>query len=282
MNTETTEVQKQAVPGHQMLSVNMEDVCLRPWKYDVEPFHIMGRLYDIGNSWVSVYLIDTGDGLLLIDSAMAQNVYLTLENVRKLGFNPKDIRWILLSHGHCDHCGGAADIAHYSGARIYLGKEDMFFFESRPDLIEYPFGYFQPFEVYANYIDGQPMTFGDFTITAVHCPGHTPGTYSFFFDLEEDGKTYRAAMHGGLGVNTLTKEYLTAHHLPMSLQKDYVENLRRMRMEKVDVPIGSHTNHGGMLEKAARIGKGPNPFIDPTGFARVIDARYQDFLYFCR
>lgn len=268
---------------HQLLSVCMEDVCLRPWAYAVEPFHIMDRLYYVGNSWVSVYLIDTGEGLLLIDTAMSQNVHLTLEGIRKLGFDPRDIRWILLSHAHYDHCGGCADIVGLSGAEVWMGKEDMFFLTERPELIAYPFGYFQPFKVDYNYEDGREMRFGNFTITAVHCPGHTPGTYSFFFPLTENGKTYRAAMHGGLGVNTLTPEFLEKHHLPLSCQQDFLDNLHRMREEKVDVPIGSHTNHGDMLGKAARLGKQEeNPFIDPTGFARVIDARLKDFEYFCR
>ena len=88
-----------------LLSVKMEDICERPFEYAVEPFHIAGNLYYVGNSWVSVYLIDTGEGLILIDTAMPQTVYLTLEGIRRLGFNPKDIRLILLSHAHYDHCG---------------------------------------------------------------------------------------------------------------------------------------------------------------------------------
>ncbi len=263
-----------------MLSASMEDICQFPWKYAVEPFHISGGLYYVGNSWVSVYLIDTGDGLLLIDTAMAQNVYLTLEGIRKLGYDPRDIRWILLSHAHYDHCGGAAEIANYSGAKIYMGKEDMFFLTERPELI-HPFGVFQPFDVAETYRDGEPMQFGSLSVVAKHTPGHTPGTHSFFFDMAEDGNTYRCGMHGGLGVNTLTKAYLEEHGLPMSYQQDFLDNLKQMRAEKVDVPLGSHTNHGGMLQKAAHIGESPNPFIDPTGFARTIDDRYQDFLHFC-
>lgn len=264
-----------------MISVSMEDICQAPWKYAVEPFHIIGSLYYVGNSWVSVYLIDTGNGLLLIDTAMAQNVYLTLEGIRKLGFDPRDIRWILLSHAHYDHCGGAAAIANYSGAKIYMGKEDLFFLTERPELI-HTYGNFQPFEVAETYQDGEPMQFGRLTVVAKHTPGHTPGAYSFFFDMMEDGKTYRCGMHGGLGVNTLTKAYLEEHGFPMSFQQDFLDNLKLMREEKVDVPLGSHTNHGGMLQKAARIGQSPNPFVDPEGFARVIDDRYQDFLYFCK
>lgn len=264
-----------------LLSANMADICFQPWLYAVEPFRIMDRLYYVGNSWVSVYLIDTGDGMLLIDTAMFQNVYLTLEGIRKLGFDPANIRWILLSHAHYDHCGGAAAISNLSGAEIYLGKEDLMLMNERPDLI-HACGPFQPFTVSHTYVDGLPMQFGQVSIVAKHCPGHTPGTYSFFFDMEENGKKYRCGMHGGLGVNTVTEQYLTEHHLPMSYQDDFVNNLMQMRKEPVDVPLGSHTNHGGMLQKAALIGKSVNPFIDPEGFARVIDSRYDDFLHFCR
>lgn len=277
-----TEKQTTNIPEHKLLSVSIEDVCLRPYAYAVKPFYIMDNLYYIGNSWVGVYLVDTHHGLLLIDTAMAQNVYLTMENIRILGFDPHDIKWILLSHGHYDHCGGAADISNFSGAKIFLGKEDLFFFQGRDDLIAYPFGYFQPFKVSDTYIDGALMKFGDFEITAVHTPGHTPGCYSFFFNLRENGKNYRAAMHGGLGVNTLTPKYLKEHNLPFSLQQDYLNNLERMRKEKVDVPLGSHTNHGDMLGKASRIGQAVNPFIDPDGFSRVIDSRLADFEYFCK
>lgn len=265
-----------------LVSANMDDICRSPWLYAVEPFLVIGGLYYVGNSWVSVYLLDTGDGLLLIDTAMAQNVYLTLEGIRKLGFDPRDIRWILLSHAHYDHCGGAAMIANYTKAKVYLGREDMFFLTERPELIHAVDGIFQPFTVDAHYEDGVPMRLGRVTVTAKHTPGHTPGTYSFFFDLEEDGQTYRCGMHGGIGVNTLTKAYLEEHNLPMSYQQDFLDSLERMRLEKVDVPLGSHTNHCAMLAKAARIGETSNPFVDPAGFVKLLDDRYQDFLHFCR
>lgn len=264
-----------------LLSASMETICERPWEYAVEPFRIAEGLYYIGNSWVSVYLIDTGEGLILIDTAMPQTVYLTLEGIRRLGFNPKDIKLILLSHAHYDHCGGARLLAEYTGARIYLGKEDMFFLTDRPELIHAVNGWYLPFEVDAHYVEGELIRLGTIEIEAKHCPGHTPGTYSFFFSITEGGKRYRCGMHGGLGVNTLTDEYFETTGLPVSLREDFENNLIRMREEPVDIPLGSHTNHGDMLGKAAKIGTGRNPFIDPEGFKRVIDARYEDFLHYC-
>lgn len=265
-----------------LVSASMDDICQAPWQYAVKPFRVISRLYYVGNSWVSVYLLDTDDGLLLIDTAMAQNVYLTLEGIRKLGFDPREIRWILLSHAHYDHCGGTAMIANYTGARVYMGQEDQFFLTARPDLIHAPNGAFQSFTVNEYYHDGVPMQFGKVSITAKHTPGHTPGTYSFFFDMEENGRAYRCGMHGGIGVNTLTKAYLTEHGLPLSYQQDFLNSLERMRRESVDVPLGSHTNHCNMLVKAAKIGGTSNPFLDPMGFGKLLDDRYHDFLHFCR
>ena len=91
-------------------------------------------------------------------------------------------------------------------------------------------------------------------------------------------------MHGGLGINTLTPDYLEQHQLPLSLQDDFEQNILKLRQEKVDIPLGSHTNHGDMLGKARRLlaGERPNPFIDPSGFREVLDARYADFLKYCR
>ncbi|QQO08662.1 hypothetical protein [Breznakiella homolactica] len=107
----------------------------------------------------------------------------------------------------------------------------MFFLTERPDLIHMVNGFFQLFAADGHYTDGETLRFGNVEVTPRHCPGHTPGTYSFFFYMEESGKRYRCGMHGGMGVNTLT---------------------------------------------------GVNPFIEPGGFAKQMDARYQDFLKYCQ
>ena len=75
----------------------VEDTCIHPWDYAVEPFRIAGGLYYVGNKYVSSHLIDTGDGLILLDTSFPQTVYLLLESIRRLGFYPADIHTIL----HC-------------------------------------------------------------------------------------------------------------------------------------------------------------------------------------
>ena len=101
------------------------DICAHPWKYHVEPFRIIGNLYYVGNSDVSSHLIDTTQGLVLLDTGFPQTVYLLLESVRRLGFNPDDIRYILHCHGHYDHFGGTRAIVELTGAKTALGADDI-------------------------------------------------------------------------------------------------------------------------------------------------------------
>ena len=79
------------------------DICMRPWEFAVEPFCILGNLYYVGNQNVSSHVIDTGQGLILLDTAFPQTVYLLLESVHKLGFSPYEIHTIVHCHGHYDH-----------------------------------------------------------------------------------------------------------------------------------------------------------------------------------
>jgi len=74
-----------------------------PWDYETKPFKIVDGVYYVGNKNVSVHLFDTGDGLLLLDTAYTETAYLLFDSIYRLGFNPRDVRWIVHSHGHYDH-----------------------------------------------------------------------------------------------------------------------------------------------------------------------------------
>jgi metallo-beta-lactamase class B len=99
-----------------------EDICIHPWKYTIEPFRIVGPLYYVGNEKVSSHLVDTGSGLILLDTTFPQTTYLLLESIRQLGFDPADIRLILHSHGHYDHFGGTRAIVELTQAKTAMGE----------------------------------------------------------------------------------------------------------------------------------------------------------------
>ena len=104
----------------------------RPWELHCEPFKLAPHMYYIGNTWVGCFLIDTGDGLLLIDTAIFECTYDVLQNIYTLGYNPKDIKNILLTHCHVDHIGCVPQFKSISGANVWISKEDMEFAKSNP------------------------------------------------------------------------------------------------------------------------------------------------------
>ncbi|MEZ5652822.1 MAG: MBL fold metallo-hydrolase [Burkholderiaceae bacterium] len=248
--------------------------CERPWEVAVKPFRLAPHVYYVGNSWVGGFLIKTREGLILVDTTMHHQVYLIFESIRQLGFDPKDIKIILITHAHYDHLGAVRPIAEYSGAKVYMAKEDEFFITERPELIFANGLTFAPFEVDEYLADDKPVTLGEITIQTVHSPGHTPGATSLFFDDRDDaGNTYRVGLHGGVGLGTVTDRYYELTGLPPSLRDDYLNGLLRLRDREVDIALASHPDHIGMLDRADMEGDSFSAFCDPSAWGRFIDER---------
>src|SRR5512132_3864239 len=90
----------------------------------IAPFKVMDNVYYVGPGSVAVWLVPTSAGLILIDAAQEPFVDYVIDNIRKVGFDPKNIKYILLTHGHLDHFGGAVKIQKLSGARVGLSAAD--------------------------------------------------------------------------------------------------------------------------------------------------------------
>src|SRR4029077_16487507 len=90
----------------------------------IEPFKVFDNLYYVGPGYVSVWLLTTPEGNILFDTAQEPYVDWVIGNIRKVGVDPKSIKYIVLSHGHLDHVGGAAKIQEASGARVFAVAED--------------------------------------------------------------------------------------------------------------------------------------------------------------
>lgn len=256
----------------------MERVCRRPWEAYVEPFAMApGVWYISGNDWVACYLIDTGDGLILIDTAMHESAYLMIENIRKLGYELTDIKKILLTHAHIDHIGAARTMKELTGAKLYLGARDLEFLHERRDLIanngEYTCGEFEPDELYD---DAKPISQGHITVRTVSTPGHTPGCTSMFFDVtDKNGRTLKCGIHGGVGLNTLNREYFEEKRQPVSLRDEFIEGLKKLDKMDVDICLPSHTNQVGILQLVPQISEDHNPFIDPSIWHELMNERLE-------
>ena len=222
-------------------------------------------------------MIDTGEGLLLIDTALPQSCYLILEGIRRLGFDPADIRWILHSHGHYDHIGSTRALVELTGARTYISRADAPLAAGEPDLTwarEMGMVFHEAFEPDVLIDDGDVLTFGNTRVECLLTPGHTLGTLTFFWNIEGADRPLTAAMHGGTGHNTMDADWLRANHMPMDMPERFRRGLRRAAERSVDVMIGNHTGHNRMLEKLERLRSGApgNPFIDPGEWRRFLAA----------
>ncbi len=152
------------------------------WNMPLDPFRIYGDTWYVGTDGLSSILIETDAGLMLIDGGLPQSAALIEANIRKLGFDARNISAILLSHAHFDHAGGVAALQKLSGATVYTSSEAAASLatgslqENDPQFMNASSP--TSFPAVANVLavgNGETVVVGGVGILAVRTPGHTPG-----------------------------------------------------------------------------------------------------------
>ncbi len=238
----------------------------------IEPARIFDDVYAIGNQGTVAYVIKTSAGLLMIDSLSPdQTETQLLPGFQKLGLDPSMVKIIVVGHGHADHFGGTAYFQEHFGSKIYISEADW-------NLMEHPparggrGGPASPLPKHDQLlVEGQPVVLGDFKLTPVAVPGHTPGSMGFIFPVRDNGKTRMAAMYAG---TVLTPGFVSDEGLAQ-----YAKSVPHFEDEtkkaKVEVELQNHPLMDAIqpkldLLKARKAGE-PNPFV-------VGRAEYQKFL----
>ena len=243
------------------------DRKIMPWEGTFPPLRMLGNLYFVGSRPASVHIVDTGDGLVMLDSGYRESLYEVIDNIYRVGLDPHRVKYLLLTHGHIDHMGAARAFRELTGARIVLGRADREYANGTLPLSyasELEMSYTDPFEPDILVDDGYTLTLGNTTFRAMATPGHTPGAMSWFFEIREGGECYKAALHGGMGINTLSREFLDKYRLPYTLRDDFLRSMMRLSKESVDVFLGNHMQHNHTEEKAERVKSGDRlAFVSP-------------------
>ena len=224
-----------------------------------EPGQAFDNLYYVGSAWVSAWVLKTSEGLILIDALNnATEASALIEGgMRRLGLDPAQIRYVLVTHGHGDHYGGAQMIAQRYGARIVASEIDWKMMETGLEFDSKMWD--RPPQRDIAVRDGETLTLGDVTVRFMITPGHTLGTITPVFNVRDGGKTHKAMIWGGTSFN---------FGRDMGRLDGYIAQTERMRELSsqwgIDVPLSNHPGFDGTVAKLkarASAAASSNPFV---------------------
>ena len=255
------------------------DIIDTPSSYYIEPFQIAGNLFFVGTKDSASHVIDTGEGLILIDTGYPNMGGRLLHAIWKCGFVPEDIKIILHTHGHFDHFGNTAFIKKLTQGKTYMGKEDAKMMRDEPKLTLS--SYFQgiPTEMFQPDVeleDGDHIVLGNTVVEAIHTPGHSQGAMTYRFKVQEKGKDYQATLCGGAGFNTLNKTFI--EETGKDFRKEFKNSLELWKQMETDIFLGNHTPQSCVEEKRERKKREKeNPFILPGEWKEYIGQLETEF-----
>jgi metallo-beta-lactamase class B len=216
----------------------------------LEPMQVMDELYFLGNYWTSSYAVKTSDGIVIIDALdNADEAEHYIEGcLRKLGLDPADIKYVIVSHAHGDHYGGTNYLKQKFNPRIVMSEIDWKVFDD-PKFDPKRIPLFDPppkRDIAVN--DGDIITLGGTAFTLHVIPGHTLGTLATVFTVHDHGEAHRAVAWGGTAYNF--------GPLPDRLQL-YSDTTVKYRdvlaQEKADVLLSNHVAYDAAVAKMAAL-----------------------------
>jgi len=232
--------------------------------WHAEPAKVFDNVYLVGQTEYSAWAVTTSAGIILMDAIFDYSVEDEVVNgLKALGLDPNQIKYVVISHAHGDHVGGAGFLQK-RGARIVMSAADW-------DLMERTqVNYLKPTrDIVAT--DGQKLTLGDTTVTLYITPGHTLGTISSLIPVKDGDRQHVAAYWGGTAFNWLRgpAQYITPDRPARFWFTQYATSARRFRDlaggAGADVLLSNHTNFDGSKTKIptlkTRAAGAPHPYV---------------------
>jgi metallo-beta-lactamase class B len=250
------------------------------WTEPFPAFRIAGNLYYVGSRGLASYLITTPEGHILINSNMEANVPMIRTSVETLGFKFSDIKILLISHAHWDHCAASATIKRLTGAKYMVTEGDVGVVESggKSDF-QYgtdPTALFTATKVDRVLHDSDEVKLGDATLTARLTPGHTRGCTTWTMKVNDGSKARDVVIIGSPNVNPGYK--LVGNTVYPGITEDYEKTFRVLKSLPVDYFLGAHGSYFDLETKYPKFKAGDaSAFIDPAGYKNYVEEREQAF-----
>lgn len=250
------------------------------WLVPFPAHKVAGNLYYVGSKGLASYLVATRDGHILINSSLEASVPLIQRSIEELGFRLADVKILLISHAHWDHCAGSAEIKRLTGARYLVMQADVPEIEAGGrgnfHYANVPSTFFPPTKVDRALRDGDEVRLGEAVLVAHHTPGHTKGTTTWALKVEEGGRPLDVVIIGSPNVNAGYRLVGNARY--PTIADDYERTFRVLRALPCDVFLGAHGSYYAMEAKVRRLESSRlNPFIDPAGYRAYVEQREAAF-----
>ncbi len=246
------------------------------WNAPFEPFTLIGNVHYVGTDGVSAWLITSPKGHILIDGILAQSVPLIIAHIKTLGFDIRDVKYLLNSHAHIDHAGGLAGLQLASGAAVLASAQDRPYLEAG-DIGFGPSGgmKFPPIHVDRIVADGDVVRLGGTALKAHMTPGHTPGCTSWSMTAKGTDGTERSILFHCSA--TVAGQSLVPETYP-GMIANYRATFAKVRTMKADIFLANHDNFFDLHAKRERqIAGDPNAFVDPQELQRFNTAMEDAF-----
>ena len=242
------------------------------WNTPREPFRIFGDTYYVGTAGLSAILIASSAGHVLIDGGLPQSAPLIVANIRKLGFEPRDVRLILNSHEHYDHAGGLAALRRATGARVAASPAAARALRQghpTPEDPQYGSGLktpFDPVDAVETIADRTTLRIGPLAVTAHFTPGHTPGATTWAWRSCEGDRCADLVYADSLTPVSDDGFTFTGDARRPSRVDAFRASISRLEQLPCDVILAPHPEFIDLAGKAARLDAGAtaNPFVEPN------------------
>lgn len=237
------------------------------WNDSQPPFRIFANTYYVGTAGLSSILIATKDGLILFDGGLPQSAQLITNNIRALGFDPRDIRVIAVSHAHFDHVGGIAALQRLSNADVFTSVASLWVMrrgilpgddpQFDPDNRTTAF----PAVPGANALeDGTVFTIGGVSVRGIYTPGHTPGGMTWSWQTCEDTRCLDFVY-----ADSISPVSVEGYRFSEGLGEALGDSIERIGNLDCDIFLAPHPFYFGLKEKTQQ---GREAFIDDQACKR--------------
>jgi metallo-beta-lactamase class B len=239
------------------------------WHAEFPAFKIAGNLYYVGTADLAVYLINTPQGNILINSDFPEDLPLIKKSIEKLGFKYGDTKIVLISHAHGDHDAATGLIKKETNAKLMVMDADVPAEEStapgRPAA-----------HVDRILHDGATVELGGSKLVAHLTPGHTKGCTTWTMQERDNGRTLNVVIIGSPNVNP--GYVLVGNKDYPGIADDYVKTFAVLKGLPCDIFLGAHGAYFGMKAKYQKMQAGDaNALIDPDGYEAYVAERDDTF-----